>query len=79
MMISSGGISSGMNAMCTGMRFWLMIDMARMPRSSPAVVQRVTFCDAVRSSASSLPISQLASSCGSPECATAIAKAPSRA
>ena len=77
--MSSGGTTSGMKAMWTGMRFWLMIAMAVSPPSTIMVVMRTARWEVEPSSVSILAISQFASSWGRPECATAMAKAPSRA
>ena len=78
MTVKSGGMSSGMNAMCTGTRFWLMIDIARIP---PSIVYFMTVSTRSRD-AFSAPIREMSASersLGSPELATAIAKAPRRA
>ncbi len=78
-MASSGGMISGMNAMWTGMRFWLMIAIARMPATMPHFVMATVVRRALSLVTSSLPMSQFASSVGRPELATAMAKAPSSA
>ena len=79
MTMSSGGTTSGMKAMWTGMRFWLMIAMTVRPPSTSMVVMRMALREADSSSVSILAMSQFASSWGRPECATAMAKAPSSA
>ena len=56
-----------------------MIAMVVRPPSTSMVVVRTAFRETDSSSFSMRPISQFASSWGSPECATAMAKAPSSA
>ena len=74
-----GGTISGMKAMWIGMRFWLITPIATTPPMIPHFVARRT-CSPVDSSAFDIfEISQFARSWGSPEWATAIAKAPSSA
>ena len=79
MTTSSGGTISGMNAMCTGMRFCDRTAIRVKPPSS----DHLTTPTALAFSSGSLPVTApmilFASSCGRPDWATAMAKAPSRA
>ena len=66
-----------MNAMCTGIRFWLITAIAAIPASMPHFTQKAVFCPEVWPS--SRRMRESASSCVNPEWATAMAKAPSSA
>jgi len=74
--LSKGGMISGMKAMCTGIRFWLITDMAKIPASISHLAPKAALA------LFSLPTAAVifcANSSGSPLLATAMAKAPSKA
>ncbi len=78
MTTSSGGMSSGIKAICTGMRFWLITAIAQIPASIAQRV-KVRLREPAPSELRRWPSIQSASKRGSPEWATAIANAPSSA
>ena len=79
MTTNSGGTTSGMNAMCTGMRFCDRTAIRVKPPSSDHFTTPTALAFASGSLRVTAPMILVANNCGSPDSATAMAKAPSSA